>query len=162
MSWTRFMKAEFEHGLEITKGNMQTVDYYWSLADEECLKIEYADILNTPMKVASTMDQRLGLRLKNNQVASSVVRLRKEKISKRLKLLEVNLKQRIKCGEPSSANELVPNADGTFRVYDTRSGFQSGHISGYREGDWKKILTDQLQSIIERELGPWLLKNGYR
>jgi hypothetical protein len=37
----------------------------------------------------------------------------------------------------------------------------SGHISDYREGDWKNTLTLAEKNRIVTVLGPWLQHHGY-
>jgi hypothetical protein len=35
------------------------------------------------------------------------------------------------------------------RAFDTDTGFQSGHVSNYREGDWKRILSAKQKFRLE-------------
>jgi hypothetical protein len=35
------------------------------------------------------------------------------------------------------------------RAFDPETGFQSGHVSNYQEGDWKRILTTEQKSRLE-------------
>ena len=69
----------------------------------------------------------------------------------------------MKCfqdNETVSEDDVVRNFDNTLRAYDTETGFQSGHVSSYHDGDWKKVLTQDQQVRMYDVLGDWLRENG--
>lgn len=43
----------------------------------------------------------------------------------------------------------VKGASGTIRAFDDATGFQSGHVSDYRSGDWKHLWTDRQKQIVD-------------
>ena len=45
--------------------------------------------------------------------------------------------------------------------FDEDTGFQSGHVSSYKEGEWKNILTNIEQNEIKKEFGHWFKENNF-
>ena len=56
-------------------------------------------------------------------------------------------------GDPESHDEhslsSVRGGSGITRAHDDATGFQSGHVSDYRSGDWKQLWTDQEKQIVD-------------
>jgi hypothetical protein len=51
--------------------------------------------------------------------------------------------------------------DGTTRIWDPITGFQSGHVSDYRPGDWRLLLTGDEKKRLDQTIGDWLTCHGY-
>ena len=67
------------------------------------------------------------------------------------------LLSKIKKKEKVSKKEVVYFSNKNFRSYDVNTGFQSGHISNRKSGDWKnkfseneiKVINNEFKEIIE-------------
>ena len=75
------------------------------------------------------------------------IKFSKQNVKKRIKLIEKKYAELIK-------DENMP--DKTVSVFDTKTGFQSNHVSDYKEGDWKNIFTAEQQKKINGELDKFI------
>ena len=44
-------------------------------------------------------------------------------------------------------------------AFDVNTGFQTGHISNFNDGDWNKGLSESEINIINTTFGEWFKKN---
>jgi hypothetical protein len=56
---------------------------------------------------------------------------------------------------------MVIAEDGAWRAFDSDTRFQSRHVSPYKDGDWRHLLTKGQKARVKASLGPWLKTNGY-
>lgn len=64
-----------------------------------------------------------------------------------------DLIQRKRDGGSIAAAEEVVLGPQNVRAFDTETGFQSGHLLPYREGDWKRLLGTEQKSRPEPLMG---------
>ena len=55
----------------------------------------------------------------------------------------------------------IQNVDGSYRVFDSSTGFQSEHITTGREGAWRSELSAEEQERMMQLVAPWLEKYGF-
>jgi hypothetical protein len=90
----------------------------------------------------------------DRETTSAIVRgLSKEKVALLIERKERDIIRRAREDSPIKADEVVVLGPKNMRAFDTATGFQSGHVSNYREGDWKRILTEEQKSRIEVLVG---------
>jgi hypothetical protein len=149
VSFMRFMHADFDAGLRFVAGAIRLEQHFAGFPPECTLDIAYADIIGTPETVVEAIAVRLAVPLEAGQAAGLVGRYAKDKVQARLVERERALRERIGAGQPVDARDFVPMGDRTVRAFDVETGFQSGHVSSYREGDWRTILTDGQKAAVE-------------
>jgi hypothetical protein len=44
---------------------------------------------------------------------------------------------------------------------DRSTGFQSGHVSDYRDGDWRRHLSREQILAMDAAFGDWIARHGY-
>jgi hypothetical protein len=79
----------------------------------------------------------------------------------RLAGLEAAAAARRAAGAPADIGRQVGNPNGGTRLFDPLTGFQGGHVSDYRDGDWRRLLPADALRVIDVELGRWLARHGY-
>lgn len=160
VSIMRFTRIDFVSAVNMTAAAAQLTLSNQAFGAERALPIEYTDIAVQPAAVIVRIADFLELEIADATVDKLVDSYSKEKIKKRMSTVEKRTEKRIKRGK-AGRNEVVTLDDGSYRIYDTKTGFQSGHISDYEDGGWRELFDSEQQTLIERELNPWLEKLGY-
>ena len=52
----------------------------------------------------------------------------------------------------SSVATLIRGSADAVRAFDQETGFQTGHVSDYRSGDWQHLWTDEQKEIVARAI----------
>ena len=161
VSYKRFMRCDFERALEAMMQSTRTCDYYRSFPAELCLHLEYRDIVNTPRDVVQRIAEHIGCSI-TSEIASEVVNeFSKANVKQRIRDTEASVERRAALGDPIAPGEVVRLGTQNQRAFDLTTGFQSGHVSDYREGHWKNSLTLAEKDRMLTVLGPWLRHNSY-
>ncbi len=161
VSYKRFMQCDFERALKAMTGCTRTCDYYRSLPEEICLHLEYRDIVKTPWDAVQRISEHIACPI-TSEIASQVVNeFSKANVKQRIRNTEKRVKQRAALRNLIVPGEIVRLGPQKQRAFDLATGFQSGHVSDYREGDWKNSLTLAEKDRMLSVLGPWLRHNGY-
>ena len=73
----------------------------------------------------------------------------KAAVKRRIDAAESELRARAKDGRvPANDPGLVVLSPTNWRARDIETDFQSGHVSDYRDGDWRWLLTAEQQAAI--------------
>jgi len=161
VSFKRFMRCDFERALKAMMGSVSLCDHYRNFPAELCLHLEYRDIVKTPRDVVQRIAEHIGCPI-TSEIASEVVNeFSKSNVEQRIRDAEASVERRAALGDPITPGEVVRLGPRNQRAFDLTTGFQTGHVSDYREGDWKNSLTLSEKDRMLTVLGPWLRCNGY-
>lgn len=164
LSYIRFMHGDYQEAKRVMIGMMDTADYYFSAFQNNLLSVRFEDLTHAPMDVLENISAFLNIDLSESKKKEILQKFDKSNIQDKLRdmsKIEVDANAKVKDAEQRLKFDAIKNLDGTYRVMDKVTGFQSGHITSVADGEWKtyfdKNQTDQLNSL-SRE---WLLKFGY-
>jgi hypothetical protein len=162
VSFMRFTRCDFEYALWSAGIWTKVCDYYRDLPREFSLCLDFEAIITEPMNVAGSINTFLGLGLSTPNIADAVAEFRREKVRQRVNAIQQDFERRRETGDGDVADMLVPNMDGTTRVRDPATGFQSGHVADYyNPGDWRVLLTADQKKRLDQTIGDWLTRHGY-
>jgi hypothetical protein len=164
VSFMRFMQSDFEQALKAMIESAEKTDHYYRhFSPESILHLRYADITAQPFEVVRTICGFCNATLTETQIENIVARFEKANVERLIHDKEVDLERRARSGGPIARTEFVPQRfqPDMARAFDPATGFQSGHLSGYCDGDWRKLLTAEQQERIHIHLGEWLRRYGY-
>jgi Sulfotransferase family len=161
VSFMRFTRYDFEQTL--VQSTIWTVlcDHYRALPPELSLCLDYSKVISEPMTVASRISTFLGLELGTNSIACTVAEFERESVRRRIEAFQNDFERRRAAGDSDIADAQILNGDGTVRIWDPQTGFQSDHVSDYRAGDWRVLLTDDQKERLDQAIGDWLARHGY-
>lgn len=165
LSFMRFMHADFEAGVTAMKSMMAKSDYYLNTFKDNLIEVRFEDMTNTPLAVLERICVFLGIELSESEKQSILAKYDKSNIKKELnKLSEIRVddKGRVIGEENSSRFNTVRNFDGTYRVYDTTTAFQSNHITSSKDGEWRTYFDENRLEKINELSKEWLLNHGYK
>jgi hypothetical protein len=151
LSLMRFMRVGLPHALRGVDAWSRLIDQYrQQLPPDRVLWLRYADIVERSCKVVDDIAAFLRVKRTPEEIGRLVAGLSKEAVRERLDRL---------MGEGDAA-ERVTNPDGSIRLFDPLSGFQTGHVTDYRDGDWRRLLPPQEAATIAERYADWLLRHG--
>jgi sulfotransferase family protein len=159
VSFMRFMHCDFETALsECAIPAIRINRYYDAVTPDRKLIIDYGAIIARPGQTAHMIARFLQAPVPWQTTDEIARHLSKEKVSRLIEQKEEDLNRRSREGRPVAQDELVVLGPGNTRAFDIETGFQSGHVSDYQEGNWKSVLTAQqksrLETIIDELAGP--------
>lgn len=149
MSYMRFMDTDFEHGLAFVTTALEIERQYLSLPPDRLLTIPYPRIASGPQQLAIEIATRLHLSLDQQQIAEIVKGLTKGAVRARIEKNDRAMQKRLRHGKPLDPTQTVYVSPRLTRSFDTKTGFQTGHVSGYVEGEWQTILSGEQISRLD-------------
>ena len=161
LSFMRFMHCEFERGLRAAQGMMALTDYYFSLPTVNLLPIRYDDITSKPSEVTRKIARFLGLDIMPDDIKTILDGFSRKRVQKFINMLEsIGTDE---CGsilpaQDKSGYTSVQNLDGSYRVFDKKTNFQSNHITSTSKGEWRQVLTDEQKRTLMEATSDWLVK----
>jgi hypothetical protein len=161
ISWMNFMNSDFETALTAAEGMTRNSDHYLEFPDKNYFRIRYENIKSHPEATIKEICQKLTLDISDDVINDIVRNFDKNNVAKLIKNREKYFNKVNKKGKVPDGVESVAGLNNSVRVYDKGTGFQSGHVSNYQDGEWRTILSpDQIEAMHDR-LSPWLKANGY-
>ncbi len=153
VSAQRFLHLpDFDAALSYTTDSLRTVEHYENPAfGDRILHLDYRQIVDAPDAAIRAMAAHLGIAAGQEAVEALAARFARARVGETLGRL----------AEDSARALMTFNPDGSPRLFDRETGFQTGHVSDYREGGWRELLTTAQLVAIDRTLGPWLARRGY-
>ena len=154
ISYKRFMKLKnysFQQTIKFINNSIDWIYYYRkNYNKEKLLEINFNDITDNPHKIFTKLEKFLYLKINKKMVNKIIEKFSKKKVS------EIIEKMR-----KTSKSNLVALNKNTIRKLDEKTGFQTGHVSDYKEGDWKKHFSNDEILIINNKFKKWLRLNNF-
>jgi len=161
ISWMNFMKSDFKTALAQAEGMTRISNHFLKFPDQKHYRIRYEDIIADPESTIKKLCRRISINIPDQSIREIASNHEKNKIKKLIKKRETIFNQKNKAGELPNGFKVVPGCNESERVYDRQTGFQSGHVTDYKDGDWQTILSpDQITAMHDR-LSLWLKDNDY-
>ena len=161
VSYMRFVRCDFPRAFEMIAAAPEFYDAYDQARSERVLQLDYGEIADAPATAAGRIADFLELHVEPAALQRLVERFSKAGVRRLVQSTERALERRQRAGEEISRDEVVVAVDGSVRAFDRGTGFQSGHVSDYRDGDWRHLLTAEQQRLIHDSFGDWLRAHGY-
>lgn len=164
LSFMRFMKCPFDMALESARESMKITDHYLRPASLSVLPVDYDDVVGAPSSVVVRIAGFIGVEASDAEVEDIVTQLSRERIQSRLeKLGSVELSESGDTQSRAVADDYasIRNVDGSYRVFDSETGFQSNHITSSRVGEWREAFSAKQQRTLNNLLGDWLRRYGF-
>jgi len=156
VSYMRFMRCSFENALRFVDTAIAAYRHYDGFPRGLGLPVEYADIDARPAMVARAIAGFLGVEIEEDVLLDIVRMYSKESVQRLIQRKEQDIARRSREGRPIMSDEVVVLGPENIRVFDAETGFQSGHVSHYREGDWRSILTREQTAQLDARIAAGL------
>lgn len=161
VSFRQFMDTSFEHALAISTGVRRYVEGYRNHPADLLLRIAYEDIESRPAGVLRRVAEFLHVPLEAADEADIVARFGRDRVRQQVAALSQDLRQRLNAGTAVGADEVILRDQAIVRAFDVGTGFQTGHVSDHKPGDWRLLLSDDEKRIVHERFGDWFERHGY-
>ena len=151
LSYMRFMKCSFGKGLSVARGSMELTDHYLQTEHPQVLPVRYDTLVSHPQETAVTLAKFLALPATQADIGEITRALSRDAVARELRKLEaLNPEQQgaVQDAGKSGKYSCAPNLDGSYRVYDHATGFQTNHISSGKEGEWREVFSEREQAEL--------------
>lgn len=159
ISYKRFMKLKnysFQQAIKFIKKSIDLIQYYReNFNKDSLLEINFKDMVNNPRKIFPQLEKFLNLEINEKMVDKIVKKFSKKNVSEIIKRKEIYLKDLIKKKQKIDKLNLVILNKNNIRVFDEKTGFQTGHVSNYKEGNWQQNFSDKEILDINNKLKEW-------
>ena len=157
-SYHQFMKSDLAKSITVAESIISFLDHYKNLSSE-ILIIKYEDIETQPEKLIKKLASYCELSLSDDEISLICNKYKKKEIKKIIDNNDLNAKQY----DISKNNEfkVLHLKDGKKRTFDLKTGFQTGHISNRKTGEWRKVFSSQETQMIIQKLDKIAVELGY-
>jgi hypothetical protein len=148
VSFMRFMRLPFEECLPFVETSLaRTPDQLY--AGEDRILLEHEVIADRPVEAVRYLAQQLGAKTAEQAATEIAERFSKAVVSRIAADADADVKARLKARERVLRNEVTIVRPDNWRARDRETSFQTGHVSDYKAGDWKHILTPEQQAVLD-------------
>ena len=159
-SFYEFMKCDLDRAIEVAQSHILTIEHYKTFGKNTVLFVEYEEIENNISLVIQNIAYFLEQEINNVMVEEIGKKYSKEAVHKIIS--ELHKKHSKNIGDQTLNPEEIVNLGGDkYRMFDTQTGFQTGHISNRNSGEWTKVFNEEQISLIERKITPFAQELGY-
>ena len=152
ISSMRFTRSSFEDSLRVVDRAIATNYYYGAFPRDCMLAVEYEDIVACPANVARAIVEFLRLAVDDGELRKIVRLYSRESVQDLVNRREQDVARRSREGRPVAPDELVELGPENVRVFDTATGFQTGHVSDTPKGVWRSLLTPEQKARLEAQI----------
>ena len=158
VSYMKFMHADFDYAVRAMK-YWNPTEIYFSKESNNILRIRYDNIVAEPVEVIRKINDFIGSNVSYEKMEDINQRFSKNKIKAKVDSLRNVSTEQVNADTENF--DFAGNMDGTQRVLDRSTGFQTNHITSNKSGSWKETLTEQQQQRLIEETEDWLQKHGF-
>ncbi len=148
-SFYQFMKCDVERAIAVALSLKHTIAHYKSFEADSLHIVAYDEIETNPTSAILKLARFLNCNLDDKSVEHIERRFCKERTVSIISENEQRLNYKIQNKKPISKIEIVQLSPTNYRSFDPETGFQSGHVSNRKSGQWRQVFsTDQISKII--------------
>lgn len=160
LSYMRFMHASFEQGLQAAQSMMDITDHYFQAPDSAVLKLSYGEITESPIGIARRIADFLHIPCSDAQAGEIARRVTRDRVATLVAKYDASVRSRV--AEKDVAQYVhARNLDGSLRLVEPTTLFQSGHITSARDGEWREVFTSEQQARLSDLAATWLRRYGF-
>ena len=161
MSYQRFMHCDFEEALKMCKIYIETADHYQALPEAQRLTIRYDELTASPTDLVARIAERITGSVGDDVAFEIGAQFSKEKVKELTDSKDRRYQRSLETGQLASDETLLARQDGAYVTIDRSTGFQSNHVSDYRDGEWRQCLNAAQIGAMEDVFDNWLKRYGY-
>lgn len=161
MSYMRFMRVDFDKAFETAKVMVDTTEHYLGFPEDQRMALRYEDVTSAPAAAVAHIAGRIGLRLSDEAADEIAARFSKAKVKDMIEEKTRSVSEALAKKQASCVNNLISKGQGGTAIIDRVTGFQSDHVSDYRDGAWRDLLAEQQILTVNEAFGDWLARHGY-
>jgi hypothetical protein len=156
VSWMRFTHCDFGSALDGFEESLALTDYYLGSSNLEVCPVRYEDLMHRPAETVLRVGAFIGFPVTLEVAEVIAAAYSRDNVRRRTSEIEHSRDE-----TSSRTGRRIRNPDGSVRAYDESTGFQTGHVSDSRGGEWRELLNESQRTQLATIVNPWLLRHGY-
>ena len=160
VSFQEFMKSTFEAAFDFGRWVVKYTTAYKDYDPDYLFMVAYADIEQRPAYVIQQIAGFIDADISPDQADTIAAKFSRQKVKQIIERADQKMEQAKETGK-IDRREVVILSEKNYRAFDLQSGFQSGHVSSRKTGDWAKVLDEAQRKLVDAEFANWLADYGY-
>ena len=160
-SFHEFMKCDLDMSIDSALLLLDFCNHYKKL-EKDVFFVKYEEIESTPGLLIKNLSSFCEVKLSEDYIDNIIKKYEKNNIKKLIDRNDLNLKKSLTENKKIDEDKIVKDANGNIRSYDLDTGFQSGHISSRKTGDWMKVFSEEEKNIIIKKIDKVAVDLGYK
>ena len=161
-SYYQFMKCDIDAAINCALSLPILIDQYKKWDAKNLFIVKYEEIEESSSKLVLELAEFLGAKLDENAALSISKKFSKDSVRKIIADNDKSLSDKISKKQEIDANEIVILGRNDYRSFDLNTGFQTGHISERKTGEWRVVFSESETHKIVEALDNTAKKFGYR
>ena len=124
--------------------------------------VAYNDIEIRPAELILEIAEFLEVQISEFNAEKIALKYSRKEVKSIIEESNKSLSNKMAKKQPIDRRDMVYYSDSNYRAFDRKTGFQTGHVSQRKTGDWKNVLSSTEQQQLHAEFGSWLKKFGYQ
>ena len=159
-SHNEFMKCDLVKSINVAKDLINWKNYYKSLS-KDIFEVKFEQIENYTKDLINKLSTFCNLKLSAIQIENIIEKYNKSNVQNIIKKNDEYIKKQKNENKILDNKKIVKFKDGNFRSFDLYTGFQSGHISQRKAGQWRDMFSKEEISTIIKQLDEIATELGY-
>ncbi len=145
------MKTDFDTALKAAKDLLQYEKVYKTYNRDYVKFFRYENIEKKSIETILEIANFIGYEINYKNAEEISLKYSKKEIKNLIKNNDENLISKIKNKENIDDSSIVYFSKDNYRSFDTKTGFQTNHVSNRNSGDWKKFFSSKEIEILNFE-----------
>lgn len=146
MSFMRFMQLSFSEALARYPAAALAHSPERLFEGDRRYLVQYTMIRDHPAEAVHLIAGFMGAERATSRSEDIAAMFTKSAVKRRVDAAEIDLRTRGNPGDAIEDGRLIVLTPTNWRARDKETGFQSGHVSDYHDGDWRWLLSAEQQS----------------
>ena len=161
-SFYEFMKCDIDWAILVALEQTEYIEHCKKNDKKNLFIVKYEKIEEPSSKLVLELSEFLGVHLDENAALSIRKKFSKDNVRKIIADNDKSLYDKITKKQEIDAMEIVILGKNNYRSRDLRTGFQTGHISERKTGEWRLAFSEsEVQKIVEA-IDNTAIKLGYK
>ena len=160
-SFYEFMKCEINWAINIALNLTNLLEHYKKIDERNLFIVKYEEIEVPSSKLVLELSEFLGAHLDENAALSIWKKFSKDNVRKIIADNDKSLSDKISKKQEVDAREVVFFGKNNYRSFDLSTGFQTGHISERKTGEWRLTFSESETHKIVEAIDDTAIKLGY-
>ena len=161
-SFYQFMKCDIDRAIIVALSLTEVIEHYKKIDKKNLFIVNYEDIEEPSSKLVLELSEFLGVHLDENAALSIWKKFSKDNVRKIIEDNDKSLSDKISKKQEINANEIVILGRNNYRSRDLSTGFQTGHISERKTGEWRLNFSESEAQKIVEAIDDTAIKLGYK
>ena len=137
-SFSEFMKCDLNTAISVARSHWDIIQHYKSFDSSFVFFIRYEKLEFEPIKETIELSKFLDVDLDLINAQKIFSKFEKNTVKQLIKNTDAELKEKMLNEKEIMPKEIVKISDGNYRAFHLKTGFQTGHVSNRKSGEWKK------------------------